>query len=62
MKKERRSQGETWVLYFRTTRNRDGRRVESKVPIGLVKNFPEKSHAWDAIPLSSLENGGPGRS
>jgi hypothetical protein len=35
LKKERRAQGETWVLFFRTTRKSDGKRVESKIPIGL---------------------------
>ncbi len=25
LKKERRAQGETWVLFFRTTRNSDGK-------------------------------------
>src|SRR4029077_6535007 len=33
LKKENRTQGETWVLYFRTTRKSDGRRVENKIPI-----------------------------
>ena len=49
LKKETRSQGETWVLFFRTTRKSDGKRVETKVPIGLVENFPEKSHAWAEV-------------
>jgi NAD(P)-dependent dehydrogenase (short-subunit alcohol dehydrogenase family) len=43
LKKETRRDGETWVLFFRTTRKSDGKRVESKIPIGLVENFPEKS-------------------
>ena len=42
LKKEKRSQGETWVLFYRTTRKSDGKRVESKTPIGLVEAFPEK--------------------
>ena len=42
LKKEARSQGETWMLFFRTTRKSDGQRVENKVPIGLVKDFPDK--------------------
>jgi len=49
LKKETRSQGETWVLFFRTTRKSDGKRVEKKCPIGLVKNFPEKDHAWAEV-------------
>ena len=42
LKKEKRSQGETWVLFFRTVRKCDGRRVENKIPIGLVKDFPTR--------------------
>jgi len=49
LKKETRSQGETWVLFYRTTRKSDGKRVESKIPIGLVKDFPEKGHAWAEV-------------
>ena len=49
LKKETRSQGETWVLFFRITRKSDGKRVETKVPVGLVENFPEKSHAWAEV-------------
>ena len=49
LKKEMRSQGETWVLFYRTTRKSDGKRVESKIPIVLVKDFPEKSHAWAEV-------------
>jgi hypothetical protein len=49
LKKERRSQGEMWVLFFRKTRKFDGKRVESKIPIGLVKDFPEKSRAWAEV-------------
>jgi hypothetical protein len=36
LKKEKRAQGETWVLFFRTTRESDGKRVENKIPIGLA--------------------------
>ena len=46
LKKEKRAQGETWVLFFRTTRKSDGKRVENKVPIGLVQHLPEASGAW----------------
>src|SRR5580704_1054301 len=41
LKKEKRAQGETWVLFFRTTRKSDGKRVENKIPIGLVQHLPE---------------------
>jgi hypothetical protein len=43
LKKEIRTQGETWMLYFRTTRKFDGRRVENKIPIAFVLDFPDKS-------------------
>ena len=46
LKKEKRAQGETWVLFFRTPRKCDGKRVENKIAIGLVKDFPEMRHAW----------------
>jgi len=49
LKKETRSPGETWVLFYRTIRKSDGKRVESKIPIGLVANFPEKTHAWAEV-------------
>lgn len=49
LKKEKRAQGETWVLYFRTVRKRDGRRVENKVPIGLVKDLPDKRCVWGEV-------------
>src|SRR5258706_2815571 len=49
LKKESRTQGETWVLYFRTTRKFDGRRVENKIPIGFVRDFPDKSSAWAEV-------------
>jgi len=35
LKKEKRSQGETWVLFFRRVRTSDGKRVENKIPIGF---------------------------
>ncbi len=43
--KERRIQGETWVLHFRTARKSDGRRVENKIAIGLVRDLPDKGTA-----------------
>ena len=43
LKKEKRSQRETWVLFFRTVRKSDGKRVENKFPIGLVKDFPRRA-------------------
>jgi integrase len=49
LKKERRTQGEIWVLFFRKTRKIDGKRVENKLSIGLVKDFPDKNQAWAAV-------------
>lgn len=49
LKKESRLQGETWVLYFRTTRKSDGKRVENKIPIGLIRDLPEKSNGWAQV-------------
>jgi len=49
LKKETRSNGETWVLFYRTIRKSDGKRVENKIAIGLVRDFPEKSHAWAEV-------------
>ena len=49
LKIEARNQGETWVLFYRTTRQSDGKRVENEVPIGLVKDFPENSNAWAEV-------------
>ncbi len=43
LKKEKRAQGETWVLFFRTTRQSDSKRVENKVPIGLVRHLPRQA-------------------
>ena len=48
-KKEKRAQGETWVLFFRTTRKSDGKRVENKLPVGLVRHLPDASSAWAEV-------------
>jgi hypothetical protein len=45
LKKEKRTQGETWVLFFRTTRKSDGKRVENKIPVGLLRDLPDASSA-----------------
>ena len=49
LKKEKRTNGQTWVFFFRTTRKSDGKRVEKKIAIGLVRDFPEKSNAWAEV-------------
>jgi hypothetical protein len=49
LKKEKRAQGETWALFFRTARKSDGKRVENKIPIGLVQHHPDASSAWAEV-------------
>lgn len=49
LKTESRTHGDTWVLFFRKTRKSDGKRIENKIPIGLVKDFPEKNQAWAEV-------------
>jgi len=53
LRKERRSQGETWVLRYYITKP-DGSRVENTKAIGLVRDFPSKSAAWQAIDKQHL--------
>ena len=55
LKKETRIQRETWVLYFRTTRKFDGKRVENKTSIGLVHSLPDKSSAWAEVERLHLQ-------
>lgn len=54
LKKEHRKEGETWMLYFRTLRESDGKRVENKTPIGLVRRFPSKASAWREVERQHL--------
>src|SRR6266853_2979179 len=54
LKKEKRSQGDTWMLFFRAVREADGRRVESKIPIGLVKDLSSKNAAWAEVERQHL--------
>jgi hypothetical protein len=49
LKEEKRAQGETWVLFFRTTRKSDGKRVEKKIPIGSVRHLPYAGCAWTEV-------------
>ena len=49
LKKESRIPSETWMLHFRTTRKSDDRRVENKIPIGLVHEFPDGRTAWAEV-------------
>lgn len=55
LKKEKRCHGETWMFYFRMIRKSDAKRVENKVPIGLVKDFPDKSRAWAEVERLHLQ-------
>jgi len=43
LKKEARSPGETWVLFFRRTRASDGKRVQTRFLLGWSKTFPRKA-------------------
>lgn len=54
LKQEKRSDGVTWMLFFRTVRESDGRRVENKIPVGLVKDFPGKGSAWAEVERQHL--------
>ena len=54
LKREPRKDGETWMLYYRTLRELDGNRVENKIPIGLVKDFPSKASAWREVDRQHL--------
>src|SRR5437660_1995901 len=51
---ERRSKGDTWVLRYFITRPLDGRRVEHKLPVGLVRNFPTEHSAWEEVQRQHL--------
>ncbi len=46
---EPRKAGDTWVLRFYITRESDGRRVEHKVPVGLVRDLKSESAAWAEV-------------
>lgn len=59
LKVETRKSGKTWVLRFMTTRKSDGKRVEHKVPVGLVRDFPSKSAAWMAVERQHLHVNSP---
>jgi integrase len=54
LKKEHRKAGETWMLYFRRLRDSDGKRVEKKISIGLVRDFPSKASAWREVERQHL--------
>ena len=47
------------MLRYFVTRNSDGRRVEHKIPIGLVHDFPSASAAWAEVERQHLQLNGP---
>jgi integrase len=51
---EDRKSGPTWVLRYYVTRETDGKRVEHKVPVGLVREFKTESAAWAEIESQRL--------
>jgi integrase len=53
---ENRKKGPTWVLRYYVTRQSDGRRVEHKVAIGLVHDFPTQSAAWTRVEKQHLNS------
>lgn len=55
LKKERRKEGDTWMLFFRTTRESDGKRVEQKLPVGTVHDFPTKAAAWAEVERQQIQ-------
>jgi integrase len=53
LRQEPRKDGKTWILRFRVTRA-DGKRVEHKIRVGLVRDLPKKADAWKAIEKQRL--------
>jgi integrase len=51
-----RKNGDTWVLRYNVTREPDGRRVEHKLAIGLVCDFPSESAAWAEVERRHLQS------
>ena len=49
LRKEDRRAGPTWVLRHYVTRQSDGKRVEHKIRIGLVRDFKTESSAWAEV-------------
>jgi integrase len=53
---ECRKKGPTWVLRYYVTRESDGQRVEHKVAIGLVHDFPTQFAAWTQVEKQHLSS------
>jgi integrase len=54
LRTEERKAGPTWVLRYYVTRQSDGKRVEHKIPIGLVCDFKTESAAWAEVERQHL--------
>jgi integrase len=52
---ESRKNGPTWVLRYFVTRPSDSRRVEHKIAVGLVRDFPTESAAWAEVQKQHLQ-------
>src|SRR5215813_2298702 len=52
---EPRKNGDTWVLRYFVTRPSDARRVEHKLAVGLVREFPTESSAWAEVNRQHLQ-------
>jgi hypothetical protein len=53
---EPRKDGPTWVLRYFVTRPSDSRRVEHKIAVGLVRDFPGESAAWAEVGKATSAN------
>jgi integrase len=54
LRAENRKTGPTWVLRHYVTRQSDGKRVEHKIPIGLVRDFKTESAVWAEVQRQHL--------
>ncbi len=55
LRTERRRDGRTWLLHYRTAQEPDGKRVEHKIAVGLVRDLPSKQHAWAEVGRQNLQ-------
>src|SRR5262249_16863641 len=51
---ESRKSGDTWVLRYFIRRTTDGKRVEHKLAVGLVRDLPSESSAWGEVQRQQL--------
>ena len=52
---ESRKNGDSWVLRYFVTRQSDGKRVENKLFIGLLRDLPSESSAWGEVQRQHLQ-------